>query len=196
MDAIKLPTSLRHALASLAAIAVLGLGLAGCSDAAAESRDASSRLEVEVCFTNELGSKPVQVATTSDGSGTLWQATLQSGQTGCTHSKGSTAELQGYIQVQDSPEEFAYRFHNPSVGYPEGDLISRQVGASTKSGQGVCQGFSAGESVVLDYGSARLFVERQTDSEYKRFRVVVMPSEAKTATKSCSVSRSSQGGNG
>ena len=187
---------MRNALASLAAVALLGLGLAGCSDAAAESKDASSRLEVEVCFTNELASNPIQVATTSDGSGTLWQTTLQSGQTGCTHSKGSTAELQGYFQVEDVAEEFAYRFHNPSVGYPEGDLISRQLGASTKSGQGVCQGFSAGESVVLDYGSARLFVERQTDSQFKRFRVVVMPSEGKTAMKSCSVSRSSQGGNG
>ena len=196
MDAIKLPTNLRHAVAPLGTVAVLALTLAGCATAPNQTREASSLRDVEVCFTNELANTLAQVSTTSDGSGTLWQATLQSGQTGCTHSKGSTAELQGYIQVQDSPEEFAYRFHNPSVGYPEGDLISRQVGASTKSGQGVCQGFSAGESVVLDYGSARLFVERQTDSEYKRFRVVVMPSEAKTATKSCSVSRSSQGGNG
>ena len=105
MDAIKLPTSLRHARASLAAVAVRGLGLAGCSDAAAESKDASSKLEVEVCFTNELASKPVQVATTSDGSGTLWQTTLQSGQTGCSHSKNSTYDLEGFIQVQAVPDE-------------------------------------------------------------------------------------------
>lgn len=178
------------------AFAIVALSLVGCSPSAGESREAGSKLEVEVCFTNELTSTPTQISTTADGSGTLWQTTLQPGQTGCSHSKSSTYDLQGYIQVRDEPEEFAFRFHNPNVGYPEGALISRPINSTTKSGSGVCQGFSAGESTVLDYGSARLFIERKTDSQYKRFRVVVMPTEAKTAMNPCSVSASSQGANG
>lgn len=184
------------AAACVSVLAVLGLSLSGCSSSSSGSREAGSKLEVEVCFTNELTSSSTQISTTADGSGTLWQTTLQPGQTGCSHSKSSTYDLEGYIQVRDVPEEFAFRFLNPNVGYPEGALIGRPVNSTTKSGSGVCQGFSAGESTVLDYGSARLFIERKTDSQYKRFRVVVMPTEAKTAMNQCSVSVSSQGAHG
>lgn len=197
MDGLKnSPAPSKIASLTVSAFVMLGLTLSGCTSASNQSREASSLLDVEVCFTNELAIMPAEVSTTEDGSGTLWQTTLRPGQTGCTHTKNSTAELQGFITVSNLPEEFAYRFNNPSIGYPEGALISRPVGATTKSGQGVCQGFSAGESVVLDSGSARLFAERKTDSQFKRFKVVVMPSEAKTAMKSCSVSPTGHGANG
>ena len=174
------------AAACVSVFAVLGLTLAGCAPAASESREAkwAGTLDVEVCFTNELASERVQVSTTWDGSGTLWQTSLKPGQTRCSHSNNS-AKLQGYFQVLDSPEEFYYDFWNAPYDYPGGRLIRRPVGSSAELGQGMCQNFSAGESLFLDYGTARLFVERQTDSEYKRFRVVLMPSEAKSALTWC-----------
>ena len=122
----------RVAALSPGVVAVLGLTLTGCASPASESREASLKLDVEVCFTNELATTPTQVSTTVDGSGTIWQATLRPGQTGCTHSKNSTYEQQGVVQPS------GWNHFQEWAGYLPGLLSGRVSRAGLWFGTLVC----------------------------------------------------------
>ena len=171
------------------AFAVAELFLVGCAPATSESREASSLLEVEACFTltvPENPDNPALIKIIWDGSSSIWQTTLRTGKTRCLHSQ-NVSNMTGYLRFADAGEEFPFQFNNPNFGYPHALLINRPLESWKTSGPGVCQGFAAGESKVLDYGTYRLFIERKTDSEYKRFNVIVSPSEGTTTMDTCNL---------
>lgn len=158
--------------------AAAGLILAGCSTPTEADADRQAGwINIEACFTNELASEPVTLKTLRDGSGVQWEGTVRPGATVCTQTKGPGG-LFGEMSHASDSSPYSFRFVNPDLGYPNASIVVGSMSSGKSSGPGMCQGFSALETGVLDSGSTRFTVQRLTDSDSKRFTVKIQPSQS------------------
>lgn len=157
---------------------VMALILSACSNPPeSEIEREAGWIHIEACFTNELENQPVTLKTLRDGSGVQWEGTVRPGATVCTQTKDAGG-LYGEMSYAGDSSPYSFRFVNPNFGYPSGSIITGSKSSGKSSGPGVCKGFTALETGVLDSGSTRFTVQRLTDSDSKRFTVRIQASQS------------------
>lgn len=165
-------------VAALAFGTMLAVVLTGCSaPAEPETERQAGWINIEACFTNELAGEPVTLKTLRDGSGVRWEGTVRPGATVCTQTK-DTGSLFGEMSYAGDSSPYSFRFVNPNFGYPSGSIITGSRSSGKSFAPGVCKGFAALETGVLDSGSTRFTVQRLTDSDMKRFTVKIQPTQS------------------
>lgn len=178
--------------------AVVSLVLTGCTSTAesepAAERDAgkyTTLKEIEVCFMNDFPDVAVDLRKfpdTKDGSGRYDETRLRPGNTACIQSKEGFQRIRGELTPTHDGQIYSYRFLNPLIHYPLATfMIGQGDGTRNVRGPGFCQRFGENETHVLDSGTTRLEVTRLTDTEFKRFNVVLSPSQSTVIPESCSL---------
>lgn len=178
--------------------AVVCLVLTGCTSTA-ESEPAAEReagkyttlKEIEVCFKNDLPDAAVDLRKfpdSRDHSGRYDETRLRPGKSACIQSREGFQQIRGELTPTHDGQVFSYRLVNPLINYPIGTfMIGRGDGTRNVEGPGFCRRFGENETHVLDSGTTRLEVTRLTDTEFKRFNVVLSPTQSTIIPDSCNL---------
>ena len=158
------------------------LSLIACSNTASfEQSDATieksaSVKPIEACFTNTLSSGVINVTSTKNKQeGQVFETSLKPGQTACIRSTADDSEaIHGELHLSGHDQKYTHAFMNVPFMYPAGGLVTKNP---SELGHGICGGFAAMEEQTYDDGQLRFVMKRLTDSDFKRFTIIIGSSQ-------------------